>query len=363
MRRVGLDWRRRLVGARARLARRASISSRPWRRDGQRFEGRRAAVTGAGGFIGGAICRAAGRRGREVPGLDLDPAAAGRVSATGAALRRGRRHRPRGARARALEGADLVVHTAAHVRDWGAMEDFVRVNVGGTANGARRGRGRPAPSASSTSARSSSTATTTPREQDETAFRRTYGIPYIDTKSASDRLACRRGAVVDPPGRRLRAGLGAVDAAPARAGAGGAAGRARPRRRADAARSTSTTSSRRSSSAWIDGEPGEAYTAWDDEPGSPSRSYFNRLARIAGGPRGASPAAPGARAGGAGDGARGRSRAASRPPFTARAVTFIDRRGTVSAAKAREELGWEPRVSFDEGMRRTEEWLRAEGLL
>ena len=32
------------------------------------------------------------------------------------------------------------------------------------------------------------------------AFRRAHGIPYIDTKSASDRIACRRGAVVVRPG-------------------------------------------------------------------------------------------------------------------------------------------------------------------
>jgi nucleoside-diphosphate-sugar epimerase len=44
-------------------------------------------------------------------------------------------------------------------------------------------------------------------------------------------------------------------------------------------------------------------------------------------------------------------------------VTFVDLRGVVSAAKARDELGWEPRVSYEEGMRRTQEWLRAEGLI
>ena len=51
------------------------------------------------------------------------------------------------------------------------------------------------------------------------------------------------------------------------------------------------------------------------------------------------------------------------PAFTARAATFIDRRGTVSAAKAREQLGWAPLVSYEEGMRRTEQWLRAERLI
>jgi nucleoside-diphosphate-sugar epimerase len=49
--------------------------------------------------------------------------------------------------------------------------------------------------------------------------------------------------------------------------------------------------------------------------------------------------------------------------FTARATTFVDRRGTVSTQRIRDELGWAPRVDLDEGLRRTEEWLRAEGLL
>ena len=49
-----------------------------------------------------------------------------------------------------------------------------------------------------------------PADQDETAHRRTVGIPYIDTKSASDRLALRRGAVVIRPGDVYGPGLGAL---------------------------------------------------------------------------------------------------------------------------------------------------------
>ena len=40
----------------------------------------------------------------------------------------------RAATAAALEGADGVVHAAALVGDWGALEDFVAVNVRGTRN-------------------------------------------------------------------------------------------------------------------------------------------------------------------------------------------------------------------------------------
>jgi nucleoside-diphosphate-sugar epimerase len=50
------------------------------------------------------------------------------------------------------------------------------------------------------------------------------------------------------------------------------------------------------------------------------------------------------------------------PELTRHSVLLISRAGTVSARRARSELGWEPRVSLDEGMRRAEQWLRAEGL-
>jgi nucleoside-diphosphate-sugar epimerase len=46
-----------------------------------------------------------------------------------------------------------------------------------------------------------------------------------------------------------------------------------------------------------------------------------------------------------------------------RAITFISRRAAYPNTRAREELGWEPRVGLDEGMRRSEEWARAAGLL
>jgi nucleoside-diphosphate-sugar epimerase len=44
-------------------------------------------------------------------------------------------------------------------------------------------------------------------------------------------------------------------------------------------------------------------------------------------------------------------------------VTLVDRRGTASNRRVREDLGWEPEVSFEEGMRRSGEWLRSEGIV
>lgn len=44
-------------------------------------------------------------------------------------------------------------------------------------------------------------------------------------------------------------------------------------------------------------------------------------------------------------------------------ILYLSRTGTYSIARARELLGYEPQVNLVEGMRRTEEWLREQGLL
>ncbi len=44
-------------------------------------------------------------------------------------------------------------------------------------------------------------------------------------------------------------------------------------------------------------------------------------------------------------------------------VRYLCRRGTYDIEKARTLLGFEPQVDLDEGMRRTEEWLRKEGFI
>jgi len=44
-------------------------------------------------------------------------------------------------------------------------------------------------------------------------------------------------------------------------------------------------------------------------------------------------------------------------------MEMLNKSRAVSNAKALELLGWEPQVSLDEGMARTEEWLRANGHL
>ena len=48
---------------------------------------------------------------------------------------------------------------------------------------------------------------------------------------------------------------------------------------------------------------------------------------------------------------------------TPAAVDYFTRRGTYSIARARELLGYEPAHDLEAGMRHTESWLRAEGLI
>ncbi len=326
--------------------------------DRRRFEERTAAVTGAGGFIGGAICRGLAAEGATVTGVEIDPATAERVRETGAGFAPAD-VTDRGALDRALEGAELVVHAAAYVRDWGTMEEFVRVNVGGTLNTLDAAEAAGA-------ARVVHISSVVvygyhhPGEQDEGAFHRTYGIPYIDTKSAADHLALRRGAVVIRPGDVYGPGSVPWTLRPlelARSGQlavpGSGDGTMLPLYIDDLVEAVKL--------GLLEGEPGRAYTVWDGVPVT-FGDYFDRFAALTG----SRPArrVPRPLLTALAKGMELVAAARGRPPeFTTRAATFIDRRGTASNKRAREELGWEPRVSLDEGMERTEKWLGEEGLL
>lgn len=51
------------------------------------------------------------------------------------------------------------------------------------------------------------------------------------------------------------------------------------------------------------------------------------------------------------------------PAINAETVDYLLRRGTYSIDKARQVLGYDPKVGLAEGMRRTEAWLRESALL
>jgi nucleoside-diphosphate-sugar epimerase len=52
-----------------------------------------------------------------------------------------------------------------------------------------------------------------------------------------------------------------------------------------------------------------------------------------------------------------------RSEATPAAIDYFTRRGSYSIARAREVLGYDPAYDLEAGMRKTEEWLRAEGLI
>jgi nucleoside-diphosphate-sugar epimerase len=320
--------------------------------------GKRAAVTGAGGFIGAALTRTLVEAGADVVGVDVAEAAVPVIAASGGD--------PvvcdvtdRAGLERALAHCDVAFHTAAYVREYGPMAEFVRVNVGGTAAVMDA-----AASAGLTRVVHVSSVVVygydAADELDEGAHLRTYGIPYIDTKSASDRLARRRGAVVVRPGDVYGPGSIPWFVRPlelAQAGQLSVPGRGDgtmlPVYVDDLVAALIAGAER--------GEAGAAYTAWDGCPIS-FHDYFSRIAEIAGSgpprrlPRGLLELAGLAMERWAA--ARGRA-----PAFTSRSATFIDRRGTASNQRARTELGWEPVVALDEGLRRCAEWARASGLI
>ena len=89
------------------------------------------AITGIGGFIGLRMAQRAAQRGWSVRGLELSEDAARRARAAGAEVVVGSVNDINAVRM-ALAGADVVFHTAAIVEEDGPRELYERVNVEGT---------------------------------------------------------------------------------------------------------------------------------------------------------------------------------------------------------------------------------------
>ncbi|HMP01187.1 MAG TPA: NAD-dependent epimerase/dehydratase family protein [Gemmatales bacterium] len=88
-------------------------------------------VTGAGGFLGQAVCRGLLQRGAEVSGLARSRYLA--LEAQGIRMMRGDAA-DRAAVAAAVAGQEIVVHTAAKAGVWGPAAEYQRTNAIGTEN-------------------------------------------------------------------------------------------------------------------------------------------------------------------------------------------------------------------------------------
>ena len=317
------------------------------------------AVTGAGGFIGGAACRRLVAEGCNVVGVDV------RAEAGPAVERHGSRFVAADIRSTpsleaAFAGCDVVVNTAARVGDWGSMEEFIDANVRGTLSvldaAEAAGCNRVVHLASV-----AGWGYEFPRQIDEDAPLRSCGGPYADTKGASDYLARRRGAVVIRPGDVYGPGsipwtLRPVEAI--RSGTFALPGRGEgimtPVYIDDLVEAVVAAT-------LAPGVEGMAIAVWDGEPVTASE-FFDFYSAMLG--RGAVRTAPAAAVRLVAMASEMAARATGRPPTVSReAIRYISRRATYPNLRARELLGWEPKVSLEEGMSRSEAWLAGEGLL
>jgi nucleoside-diphosphate-sugar epimerase len=196
----------------------------------------------------------------------------------------------------------------------------------------------------------------------EDAEPRPSGWPYQDTKAASDVLARRRGAVVVRPGDVYGPGSRQWSIRPLEAMKSGRLmlprgrdGMVTPVYIDDLVDCLVLAASSEAA------EPGQAYVAWPGQvvSGADFMAYYARMLGKPGVPR-----LPATVHRAAVWLEERMARVAGRPPtVTAAAMRYLDREHAYSVSRARELLGWEPRVDLDEGMRRTEAWFREQGFL
>jgi nucleoside-diphosphate-sugar epimerase len=319
---------------------------------------RRVFITGALGFIGAALAERLRAAGAEVRGVDVraDPArgvVAGDISRAG----EWQRH---------AEGCETVIHTAAIVSLRSGLEDFHRVNVLGTRNAleaALAGRASRFVQLSSVTVFGNDFPDWVTEEHPV----RLLGVPYVDTKIAGEQVVLQEHAagrlaitVIRPgdvygPGSRpwivtplqeLRRGRLVL---PARG-----RGVHSPIYIDDLLDGIVAAARTRAAE-------GEVITLSGGH-GVSTAEYFGRIGAMIG--RGRVRSAPDRAllAVTAIQAAADRLRGAP-GEINPNALRYLTRTGTYSIAKARALLGFEPQVSLEEGMRRSEEWLRTKGML
>ena len=323
---------------------------------------RRVAVTGAAGFIGRGVCERLVADGTEVLGLDLvaSPTAVAEAGRGGWSLSACSTTDAAGMQ-RALEGCDGVVHTAALVTDYGSMEEFIEVNVRGTRNVLDAARHHGASSVVHISSVASWGYDFT-REPSDESWTRRQGVPYVDTKAASDDLALRRGAAVVRPGdvygprsnpwsiRPLESLKSGTFRLP-----GKGQGLMTPVYGDDLVDLVVRALNQPNVSA------GRAFTGFSGEAVT-AAEFFDYYARMLGKAR--TPTLPRPIALAAGLGMEIAAKLTGKPPeITRTAMVFIERSASYRTTLAKDLLGWEQQVGLSDGMNRTEAWFREVGML
>jgi nucleoside-diphosphate-sugar epimerase len=315
-------------------------------------------VTGGAGFLGRALVRRLSADGWAVTGVDVRPAP--RV-VTGDVTRRG-------AWTAALDGADLVVHAAALQGDAGRPRDHWDVNVAGArtvaAAALEAGVGRLV-HLSTTAVLGDEAGRHDPGGADEDQPVRMTGDPTTDAGVAAEHQVLavaarglqtsivRLGEVYGPHSAQwtvrvvelIRSGLFVL--------VDGGAGILSPVYVDDAVDGILAV-------ALQDAGGGEIVHVTGGR-GVPAAEFFGCYAAMAGRTLPSLPRAAAVRLTGGLE--RVMRPLGLAPPLSPRALDAVSRRGTYSIAKADRLLGWRPQVPLEEGMARTEAWLRDVGLL
>ena len=315
-------------------------------------------ITGALGFVGRRLADRYRAAGSEVAGVDMRSEPELGVVAGDLATP--------GDWQEAASGADLFIHTAARLGMEREPDVFWRVNVVGTRHAldaAARAGARRFVHLSSIVAFGFDV----PKGVDERHPVRPNGVPYVDTKVASEQAVLQAH------------GSGEIQCTIVRPGdvygPGSHFWTVVPVRELMRRRLTLPAMGRgMMSPVYVDDlVEGIALAAGHDDAGGEvfvlsggrdveARDFFGAYARMLGRKR--VPVAPTALVVAIAAALERTARLRRAPTeVTPDAVRYLARTGTYSIEKARSMLGYRPSVDLDQGMRRCEEWLRAEGLL
>ena len=314
-------------------------------------------VTGAGGFLGGAVARQLVDRGDEVRGFSRGHYPA--LEALGVDARRGDLA-DADAVLDATDGCDAVIHVAGKPGIWGPRRDYVRANVTGTEHVLKACRAQGIRKLVYTSSPSVVHAADTEGADESLPYPKTYLAHYAATKAAAERrvlaahgdslwtVALRPHLIWGPGDNHLLPRMVA---------------RARPGRLAlvgsgenlvdttwveDAARAHLLALDRLQADAPCGGR---AYFITQGDP-RPVRDILNGLLRAAGAPE-VTRSIPAGVAYGVGalmEATYGLLRIRTEPPMTRFLALQLSTSHWYDISAARRDLGYEPQVTIDEAM-------------